>query len=84
MHRKISCFHRCMNIDRFKVNGLLFAFQPTFRGAWWQSGNTLASHLRPGFDTRQGLMWEAGSCFPLVGSLQYRTLANSMYWFPLP
>ena len=25
-----------------------------------------------------------GSCLPLVGSLQYRTLANSMYWFPLP
>ena len=21
---------------------------------------------------------------PLVGSLQYRTLANYMYWFPLP
>ena len=27
---------------------------------------------------------KAGSCLPLVGSLQYRTLANSMYWFPLP
>ena len=27
---------------------------------------------------------KAGSCLPLVGSLQYTTLANSMYWFPLP
>ena len=27
---------------------------------------------------------KAGSCLPLVGSLQYRTLANYMYWFPLP
>ena len=27
---------------------------------------------------------KAGSCLPLVGSLQYRTLANFMYWFPLP
>ena len=30
------------------------------------------------------LCGKAGSCLPLVGSLQYRTLANSMYWFPLP
>ena len=27
---------------------------------------------------------KAGSCLPLVGSLQYRTLANCMCWFPLP
>ena len=27
---------------------------------------------------------KAGSCLPLVGSLQYRTLMNCMYWFPLP
>ena len=27
---------------------------------------------------------KAGSCLPSVGSLQYRTLANCMYWFPLP
>ena len=26
----------------------------------------------------------AGSCLPLVGSLQYRPLTNCMYWFPLP
>ena len=30
------------------------------------------------------LSGKAGSCLPLVGSLQYTTLANSMYWFPLP
>ena len=23
-------------------------------------------------------------CLPLIGSLQYRTLMNCMYWFPLP
>ena len=49
----------------------------------WQNGNTLASHLGdrgsvPG-PTSSG---KAGSCLPLVGSLQYRT--NYMYWFPLP
>ena len=27
---------------------------------------------------------KVGSCLPLVGSLQYRTLRKSMYWFPLP
>ena len=30
------------------------------------------------------LSGKAGSCLPLVGSLQYTTLANCMYWFPLP
>ena len=30
------------------------------------------------------LSGKAGSCLPLVGSLQYTTLAISMYWFPLP
>ena len=27
---------------------------------------------------------KVGSCLPLVSSLQYRTLVNYMYWFPLP
>ena len=27
---------------------------------------------------------KAGSCLPLVGNLQYTTLTNCMYWFPLP
>ena len=27
---------------------------------------------------------KADSCLPLVGSLQYRTLTNCIYWFPLP
>ena len=27
---------------------------------------------------------DPGSCLPLVSSLQYRTLTNCMYWFPLP
>ena len=51
----------------------------------WQSGNTLASHLcGRGSIPVMAVSGKAGSCLPLVGSLQYTTLANSMYWFPLP
>ena len=51
----------------------------------WQSGNTLASHLcGRGSIPVMAVSGKAGSCLPLVGSLQYRTLANYMYWFPLP
>ena len=32
----------------------------------------------------QGPRWHSGNSLPLVGSLQYRSLTNSMYWFPLP
>ena len=49
------------------------------------SENTLASHIwGRGSIPVKALCGKAGSCLPLVGSLQYRTLANSMYWFPLP
>ena len=54
-------------------------------GPWWQSGNTLASHLcGRGSIPVMAVSGKAGSCLPLVGSLQYTTLANYMYWFPLP
>ena len=54
-------------------------------GPRWQSGNTLASHLCcRGSIPVMAVSGKAGSCLPLVGSLQYTTLANSMYWFPLP
>ena len=54
-------------------------------GPRWQSGNTLASHLCGwGSIPVMAVSGKAGSCLPLVGSLQYRTLANYMYWFPLP
>ena len=57
----------------------------TEEGPWWQSGNTLASHLcGRGSIPVMAVSGKAGSCLPLVGSLQYRTLANYMYWFPLP
>ena len=47
--------------------------------------NTLASHLcGRGSIPVMAVSGKAGSCLPLVGSLQYTTLANSMYWFPLP
>ena len=56
-----------------------------FSGPWWQSGHTLASHLT-GRDSVPDMAssGKAGSCLLLVGSLRYRTLMNSMYWFPLP
>ena len=37
-----------------------------------------------GVRSRHALSGKAGSCLSLVGSLQYRTLMNCMYWFPLP
>ena len=55
------------------------------KGPRWQSGNTLASHLwGRGVFPSTASSGKAGSCLPLVGSLQYRTLTNCMYWFPLP
>ena len=43
----------------------------------WQSGNTLASHLwGRGSIPSTASSGKAGSCLPLVGSLQYRTLTN--------
>ena len=60
-------------------------FSPATQGPRWQSGNTLASHLcGRGSIPVMAVSGKAGSCLPLVGSLQYRTLANYMYWFPLP
>ena len=54
-------------------------------GPRWQSGNTLASHLLgQGSVPGTASSGKAGSCLPLVGSLQYRTLMSCMYWFPLP
>ena len=59
--------------------------QSVRQGPRWQSGNTLASHLcSRGSIPVMAVSGKAGSCLPLVGSLQYRTLANYMYWFPLP
>ena len=56
-----------------------------YKGPRWQSGNTLAFHLcGRGSIPVMAVSGKAGSCLPLVGSLQYRTLANYMYWFPLP
>ena len=49
------------------------------KGPRWQSGNTLASHLwGRGSIPVTALSGKAGSCLPLVGSLQYTTLVNSM------
>ena len=54
-------------------------------GPWWQSGNTLASHLcGRGSIPVMAVSGKAGSSWPLVGNLQYRTLVNYMHWFLLP
>ena len=60
-------------------------FHVNLQGPWWQSGNTLASHLwGQGSVPGMASSGKTGSCLPLAGSLQYRTLTNCMYWFPLP
>ena len=52
----------------------------TCRGARWQSGNTLASHLSGrGLVPGTASSGKAGSCLLLVSSLQYRTLTKCMY-----
>ena len=43
---------------------------------------TLSAHLE-WWQYPTNVMKGADSCLPLVGSLQYTTLANCMYWFPL-
>ena len=64
---------------------LLYDLNGQLQGPRWQSGNTLASHLwGQGSVPSTVSTGKAGSGLPLVGSLQYRTLTNSMYWFPLP
>ena len=45
---------------------------------------TLASQLCGRPFKSQTLCGKVGGCLLMVGSLQYRTLANCMYWFPLP
>ena len=47
-------------------------------------GGRVVPPLRPGFCSRTPSSGKAGSCLSLVGSLEYRTLTNCMYWFPLP
>ena len=69
----------------FFVNISVFIRSKSAEGPRWQSGNTLASHLcGRGSIPVMAVSGKAGSCLPLVGSLQYTTLANYMYWFPLP
>ena len=48
------------------------------------SGNTLTSHLLGLPFKAQTLCGKVGSPLPMVGSLQYRSLTNFMYKFPLP
>ena len=68
----------------FNIYIIIFGYT-CYRGPRWQSGNTLASHLcGRGSIPVMAVSGKAGSCLPLVGSLQYTTLANYMYWFPLP
>ena len=36
-----------------------FKVLTTLEGPRWQSGNTLVSHLKPGFGSQHGLKWES-------------------------
>ena len=44
----------------------------------------LTSHLWGLQVKPRTLCGKVGSCLPMLCSLQYRTLTNYMYWFPLP
>ena len=75
--------------DNLTIIQWVFVFvlciQEKSMGPRWQSGNSLTSHLwGRGSIPSTASSGKAGSCLPLVGSLQYRTLTNCMYWFPLP
>ena len=54
------------------------------KGPRWCCGNTLDSHLWGRWFKPRTLRGKVGSCLPVVGSLQCRTLTNCVYWFPLP
>ena len=47
-------------------------------------GGRVATLSSPTSDVGPVPSGKAGSCLPLVGSLQYKTLTNCMYWFALP
>ena len=47
-------------------------------------GNTLTFHVRGRRFKPRTLCGKGGNFSPIVGSLQYKTLTNCMYWFPLP
>ena len=80
MDRIAAIFHSVLIGVSFSMS-----VQPKIGGPRWQSGNTLASHLcSQGSIPVMAVSGKAGSCLPLVGSLHHRTLANYMYWFPLP
>ena len=62
---------------------LCYSIRPARRSRW-HSGNSLASHLWGWRFKPWTLGGKLGSCLPMVASLQYRTLTNCMYWYPLP
>ena len=55
------------------------------QGPQWLSGNTLTSYLGVQSSNPDLISsGKAGSCLLLVSTLEYRTLTNCMYRFPLP
>ena len=50
----------------------------------WDSGNTLAPHLRGHWLKPRTLCGKVGSYLPMVGDLQYSALTKCMYWLPWP
>ena len=79
--RFVKVLFRSLEIQLNKI----LLYLPQTSGGYSGTLLTLASHLwdqslNPGL-TSCGKAW---SCLLLVGSLQYRTLTNCMYWFSLP
>ena len=66
--------HTCIIVIRLKCK---------LQGPWWCSGNTLTSHLWGLRFKPWTLCGKVSGCLPMVGNLQYRTLTNCRYWFPL-
>ena len=74
-----DCLHM---LDRQHCLIRFNAFINAFRG---QGGALVHTHLLPLRSVVQTwtLCGKVGICLPMVSSLQYRTLTNCMYWFPL-
>ena len=59
-------------------------FSQLNKGGGWVVIYSPPTSVRSAVQTLELTTGQVGSCFPMVGSLPYRTLTNCMYWFPLP
>ena len=80
--------HHFMNINDLGAMAMS-SVVPSIISSWRGHGGRVVTLSPPtsevgGSIPVTALSGKAGSCLLLVGSLQYKTLANSIYWFPLP